>query len=287
MPGPLTSGLAALAGSVAALSQRERRLMIGRHLRRVHGPGLRGVALERRIHQAFDSYSRYWAESFRLPTMTAAEMDAEMSVQGIWHIEEALAAGRGAIMAIPHLGGWDFGGAWLASVGYPPTAVVEELQPPELFEWFTKLRSSVGVDVVPLGRAAGTAVMRALRSNRLVALVCDRGLASGNVDVEFFGERTVLPAGPATLALRTGAALLPTAIYFDGPRSHLGVVRPPLTVERTGSLRDDVGRVTQAVTYELEKMIRRAPEQWHLFQPNWPSDYELLGRPMPGAGGAP
>jgi phosphatidylinositol dimannoside acyltransferase len=82
-----------------------------------------------------------------------------------------------------------------------------------------------------------------------------------------------LPGGPATLALRTGAPILPTAVYFTGRRDgHLGLVRPPLPMARTGRLRDDVAHLTQALAYELEGLIRRAPEQWHLLQPNWPSD---------------
>jgi KDO2-lipid IV(A) lauroyltransferase len=92
------------------------------------------------------------------------------------------------------------------------------------------------------------------------------------VDVEFFGEKTTLPGGPATLALRTGAALLPTAVYSGPGRGHTAVIMRPLATERVGKLREDVTRVTQALALDLETLIRRAPEQWYLFQPNWPSD---------------
>ena len=95
--------------------------------------------------------------------------------------------------------------------------------------------------------------------------------------MEFFGERTLLPGGPATLALRTGAAILPTAVYQDGP-NHLGVVLPPVPAERQGRLRADVTRVTQDLAWALEELIRAAPEQWHLMQTNWPSDEEALHR---------
>jgi KDO2-lipid IV(A) lauroyltransferase len=75
------------------------------------------------------------------------------------------------------------------------------------------------------------------------------------------------------LALRTGAPILPVAVYYRD-NMHRGVVRPRLQLERTGTLREDVARVTQQVADELESLIRRAPEQWHLMQPNWPSDRE-------------
>ncbi len=199
-----------------------------------------------------------------------------MSWEGVGHVEQGLVTGKGVIMALPHLGGWDFGGAWFASAGYPATVVVEQLEPPELFEWFAAMRRDLGLTVVPHGPKAGTAVLGALKRNELVGLVCDRDLERTGVEVEFFGERTTLPAGPATLALRTGAVLLPTAVYFQGSGHH-GIVRPPIAVERSGDgLRADVARITQVLAGELEALIRRAPEQWHLLQPNWPSDYELL-----------
>jgi KDO2-lipid IV(A) lauroyltransferase len=98
--------------------------------------------------------------------------------------------------------------------------------------------------------------------------------------VEFFGERTTLPGGPALMSIRSGSPLLPSVVYFEGSRCR-GVVSPPLDTTRRGRLRDDVTRVTQDLARLLEAQIRRAPEQWHLLQPNWPSDYEALGRNMP------
>src|SRR4051794_40086580 len=203
-----------------------------------------------------------------------------MSCPGWNHIEAGLAAGRGVILALPHLGGWEWAGFWLAEVQRRPvTVVVEALEPPELFAWFAELRQAFGMNIVPLDPGAGTAVIRALKANHVICLLCDRDIGGGGVEVEFFGERTLLPAGPATLALRTGSPLIPTAAYFEG-HGHLGVCRPPIPIERQGRLREDVQRITQLVANELEALIRVAPEQWHLLQPNWPSDYKAT------AGGA-
>lgn len=275
----MAAALARVLSVPFALGLRDRRRMIGRHLQRAHGGTLGRLERERRIQQSFVSYSRYWMESFRLASTDRAALEAGMSWEGVGHVEDALSVGNGALMALPHLGGWDFGGAWFASAGYPATVVVEALEPPELFEWFAALRRASGLTVVPHGPGAGAAVLGALRRNELVGLLCDRDLARTGVEVDFFGERTTLPAGPVTLALRTGAALLPTAVYFEG-RGHRGVVRPPIPVERSGDgLRHDVARISQLLAAELEALIRRAPEQWHLLQPNWPSDYELAGVP--------
>jgi KDO2-lipid IV(A) lauroyltransferase len=255
-----------------AMAMRDRRAMVERHQQRVHGTPMSRLALDRQVRRTFASYGRYWAESLRLPSVSAEELDRMMSYEGLDRLDGALAGGKGAIMAIPHLGGWDPGGAWFTRHGYELTVVVEPLEPQELFEWFAEFRRSIGMEIVALGPSAGTAVMRALKAGRSLALLCDRDIQGTGVEVEFFGERTTLPSGPATLALRTGAPLLPVAVYFREPVGYHGIVRPPLDVTRQGGLREDVTRITQALAHELEHLIRRAPEQWHLLQPNWPSD---------------
>ncbi len=260
-------------GFGANLASAERRAVIERHLRRVD-PSMGGLRLRRAVQAAFDTYTKYWIESFRLPNLSARTVDRNMTEDGYHHIVTALDQGCGAIMALPHLGGWEWAGRWLADRGHPVTVVVERIDPPELFEWFRALRSDLGMYVVPLGPDAGRQVIAALRRNHIVCLLSDRDIQRNGVQVEFFGERTTLPAGPATLSLRTGAVLLPTAVYFtDLSDGHLGVVRPPIPTERTkGPFRLDVERITQQLARELEVLIRRAPTQWHLFQPNWPSD---------------
>jgi len=273
MPGPLAMGFATPAGAGANLASPERRAIIERHLQRVD-PTLRGLRLRRAVQEAFDSYARYWIESFRLPTMSKRAVAASFREDGYRHLTEALTAGNGAIIALPHLGGWEWAGRWIADQGHPITVIVEQIEPPELFEWFVDLRSKLGMTVVPLGPKAGTAVIAALKANHVVCLLCDRDIQGGGPEVEFFGETTTLPGGAATVALRTGAPILPTAVYFtDRFDGHLGYVRPPIPVDRQAKrLRDDVQRVTQLIATELEVLIRRAPSQWHLFQPNWPSD---------------
>jgi KDO2-lipid IV(A) lauroyltransferase len=153
-----------------------------------------------------------------------------------------------------------------------------------LFEFFVEFRRELGMNIVPLGPDAGSEILKALNSNHVVCLLADRDIIGDGVELEFFGETTTIPAGPATLALRTGAALIPCAVYFEGRTGHHAVVEPPLKVVREGRLRDDVRRVTIDLAGRLEGLIRQAPEQWHLQQPNWPSDYaelERIGKPHP------
>jgi phosphatidylinositol dimannoside acyltransferase len=252
----------------------ERRRMSARHLRRVYGSDVDRRRLGRLVDQAFASYGRYWAENFRLQSLDFDRIMAGAGYEGYQYLEAAQAAGRGTIMALPHLGGWEWCGSDLAQRGHPMNVVVERLEPEDVFEWFESFRVRLGMRVIPVGPKAAAACVQALAANQVLCLLADRVVGEASVvEVDFFGERTQLPAGPVTLALRTGAALLPCAVFFgSGADEHTGVIRPPLQVERRGRLRNDVAVGTQALAREFEDLIRRAPTQWHLMQPNWPSD---------------
>ena len=275
LPEPVAASLAAGVGLGASQAMRQRRAVVARNLTRID-PTLRGPRLERAIRATFDSYARYWVDSFRLPYLSKEEVDAGFAFQGYGRIPLVLRDGKGCILALPHLGGWEWAGRWMVDRGHQLTVVVEPIEPPELFDFFVDFRKSLGMNVVGLGQGAGSAIVKALQDNHVVCLVCDRDIQGGGIEVEFFGEKTTMPAGPATMALRTGAPILPTGVYFTSRRNgHLADVRPPLPIERTGRLRDDVERLTQDLTLELEDLIRRAPEQWHMMQPNWPADTDL------------
>ncbi len=274
VPPAISLPVARTVGRIAGYLNRDRRRLVERNLRRVRGPELTGRQLRRSVDLVFASYADYYLQSFRLPSMSAEEIVSGFTEEGYERIAEGLEAGNGVIMAMPHLGSWEWAAHWLTlHHGVPVGCVVESLEPPELFDWYRSFRASLGMKVVGLGPGAGTETMAMLRENRAVCLPSDRHVGGSGVAVEFFGEVTMLPAGPATLALRTGAVLLPIAIY-DHPGGCHGVVRPPVAAQREGRLRDDVARVTRALAAELEVLIAAEPEQWHLLQPNWPSDQE-------------
>jgi lauroyl/myristoyl acyltransferase len=233
------------------------------------------AALVRRLsRRSYRAYGQYWLDGARLPYTSPDSVRARMTFDGRSEavVRAAQAEGRGVVMALPHVGSWEWGGAWLALEDMPMTAVVERVEPARLFEWFVDQRRTMGLTAVPLGEGSGPALLRALKNRAVVGLVSDRDLVGNGVDVEFFGERTTLPGGAATLALRTGAVLLPVMVSSGPGNWHTGVVHPPLDTTRSGSLRADIARLTQELATCFEGFIRRSPEQWHLYQPNWPSD---------------
>jgi KDO2-lipid IV(A) lauroyltransferase len=224
--------------------------------------------LDRYVARAFDSYGRYWAEGAKLPALDETTRARRFVIsEGSEHLFAAKAEGRGIIIALPHIGSWEWGGSYLAHVDLKMTAVAEALEPAELFEWFRDKRRAIGIDIEPLDDGAGTALLGVLRAGGVVGLLCDRDIQSNGIEVEFFGRPATMPAGPATLALRTGALLVAAACYSGPGDGHHAAVSDPIDTTRTGRLRQDVTRCTQLVANELEMLIRRAPEQWHMLQP--------------------
>ena len=280
-PTPVARAAALAAAAAVAAASRDRRRLVRRNIERALGRPLGRVEAPRRVAAAFDWYARYYLESFQLPALDAAAIDAGFGYEGVDAIERAVRSGTGPILVMPHLGTWEWAAWWLALVPrMKVTAVVEPLEPPEVFEWFASFRRRLGMDIVPVGPDAGSRLMAAIKRGDVVCLLADRDVVGNGVAVEFFGERTRLPAGPALLALRTGAPLIPAAVYWrDGARH--AVAEAPLDTRRLGGIRSDVARVVQDYAVALEGLIRAAPEQWHLMSPNWPSDYEALGLDVP------
>ncbi|MEL7157104.1 MAG: phosphatidylinositol mannoside acyltransferase [Actinomycetota bacterium] len=274
VPFPVLRRSAELAGSAVGprlMDDKARQLQ--RHLRRAD-PALDPEEARRASGRGFGSYGRYWVESFRLPSMSATAVDRGFSVYGYDRVEAALAAGTGPILVLPHLGGWEWAAAWLGrTVGVEVAAVVERLEPDDVFDWFVELRSAYGIDVIPLGTDALPRLVSAIKDRKIVCLLSDRDIGGKGIEVEFFGESTTLPAGPALLARRTGAPLLPTAVYFRGG-GRVGYVDEAIRADESVSLRADVRRMTQALATAMESLIRAAPDQWHLLEPNWPSDHD-------------
>ncbi len=225
------------------------------------------AVLERFVKRGFANYAQYWAEGAKLPALSRQTIVSRFRIaEGLEYLEDAFAQGNGVVIALPHVGSWEWGGSYLSSLGMPMTAVAEELEPPELFEWFTTKREVIGIHIEGLNREASTKLLNVLKSGGVIGLLCDRDIQGSGVSVEFFGSKVTLPGGPATLALRTGAPLLCAACYTGPGSDHFAVITPAIVAEREGRLRDDVTRVTQAIADELQDLIRRAPEQWHVLE---------------------
>ena len=223
------------------------------------------------VRASLASYARYWREAFRLPSMDHAAVAARVQerVEGHHHIEAALQAGRGVVLALPHSGNWDIAGVWLTNTYGRFATVAERLKPESLYNRFVDYRESLGFEVLPLTggpRPPSEILVDRLHDNGLVCLMSDRDLTRSGVPVEFFGAPTRLPSDPAKLACQTGAALLPVHTWFDGDGWGLRI-HPALD---TAS--GDIGAITQGLADHFAAGIGEFPADWHMLQPQWIDD---------------
>jgi lauroyl/myristoyl acyltransferase len=229
------------------------------------------------------SYLRYWMEVFRLPAWPEERIRGSFKPDDIHLVSDAVASGRGAVAALPHLANWDLAGAWVVTeLEIPFTTVVERLKPETLFDRFVAYRERLGMEVLPHtgGSSFGT-LARRLRAGGLVCLVADRDLSASGIEVEFFGQTARMPAGPALLALRTGADLLPVVLWYDDSPVMKGRVYPPVPVPETGTPAEKARVMTQAVADRFAEGIAEHPQDWHMLQRLWSADL------APGSGSGP
>ncbi len=210
--------------------------------------------------RAFQNYGRMLMDFLLLGSLSPDELKQRMSYDGREHLDAALAGGRGAIMAVPHMGSWDMAGSYAAALGYSVWAVAERF-PGSLNDAVVATRQRFGLNVITLGRSAVRAITQALEANAVVALLCDLELGPG-VQVRFFGRRATVPGGPAAFALKTGAALVPAYQYATEGGYHVHL-DPPLMPEPG----DTKETLMQRVIDRFEKFIKERPDQWYAFRP--------------------
>jgi KDO2-lipid IV(A) lauroyltransferase len=211
--------------------------------------------------RAFQNYGRMLMDFVLIGSLTPAELLARVTLDGRDRLDAALSRGRGAIMAVPHMGSWDMAGSYAGALGYKISAVADRF-PGSLNEAVVATRQRFGMNVIMLGRAAVRSLTEALRANHIVALLCDLEQGPG-VDVRFFGRHAVVPGGPAALAIKTGAALMPACQYATAPGRYNIYLDPPLDVGEN----ETKERLMQRVIDRFEDFIRERPDQWYAFRP--------------------
>ncbi|TGZ19200.1 lipid A biosynthesis lauroyl acyltransferase [Streptomyces sp. S816] len=239
-------------------------------------PGASPERLAELSRRGMRSYLRYWMESFRLPAWSPERIRTGFDPKDIHHLTEGLDAGKGVILALPHLANWDLAGAWVTTeLRTPFTTVAERLKPETLYDRFVAYREGLGMEVLPHsgGSAFGT-LARRLRDGGLVCLVADRDLSASGVEVDFFGEKARMPAGPALLAQHTGALLLPVTLWYDDSPVMRGQVHPPVEVPDSGTRAEKASVMTQALADAFATGIAEHPEDWHMLQRLWLADLD-------------
>jgi len=285
LPSPFASRAFRAFADAAAVRNGKGAQQLRKNLRRVR-PQASDAELDELVGAGLRSYARYWLETFRLPKMDHQAVVARTAAEttGAEHIHAAVRAGKSFILALPHMGNWDVAALWLVAQGYPFTTVAERLKPESLFDRFVAFRESLGMEVLPLtgGSAPPADALRdRLRNGRPICLVAERDLSRNGVEVQFFGEATRMPGGPALLAATTGAALLPVSTWFTDDGGWGQWIGPPIEL-RGERLAEKVRTGTQALADEFEKQIAKRPADWHMLQKLWLTDLSVRTAPLNG-----
>jgi KDO2-lipid IV(A) lauroyltransferase len=230
-------------------------------------PGMTALDLDLLVIEAMRSYMRYWCDTFRLPDWSKKRILETVTVTNEHLLIDAIAAKTGVIVAVPHAGNWDHAGAYFCAKGIRLVTVAERLKPEKLFLKFLAYRQAMGMEVLPLdGRVLNTLEER-LNEGALVALVSDRDLSRSGIEVEFFGGKARMPAGPALLALRTKAPLITAFVSYTESGVHIEFRN--IMVPSSGDESSKVKEIVQMTAQYFEDGISESPEDWHMLQRIW------------------
>ena len=243
-----------------------------RNLRQVVGPAMPEADLDALVRAGLRSYARYWMEAFRLPSQSREQMLNDFRVVQFDELKAVLGEGNGVILALPHTGNWDAAAAHLVSHGFRLVTVAERLKPEAVFEQFVAYREKLGMEVLPLTggqRAPLDVLAEKAQQGYAVALLADRDLSARGIEVRFFGGRTRMPAGPALLALRTGAPLYAVDLSFTPDQCIAFLRRIEMPAPAEGALDVRVKIVTQRLADAFAAGIAEHPQDWHMLQKMW------------------
>ena len=277
LPASVVRRLGIWAGTYASKRSSARRDLLSSHMRRVLGPDASNAEVQKAVDGMYRSYGQYWAETFWFRPRRREAIINSVDRVHFQPVLDAQAAGRGIVFAVPHVGNWEIAGVIARDLGLDLMAVAEDLPNPLITQWFIDVRNDFGIDIVLTSDPERRSKMiRRLKAGGALALLADRDVTGKGVTVEFFGEDTTVPAGPVALAELTNSVVLPVVVYFKDEGGYTIEVGDPIETPDTGTRSERVQLGSQRVADALEAQIRKHPSQWHLFQPNWPSDFDII-----------
>lgn len=227
---------------------------------------------ERRVKavakRCFENLGKTVVEFMQLPRLNKQQIQQYVTFEGVEHVQQALARGKGAIILTGHFGNWELLAASISATVAPLTPIVRELRSARLNALVSSYREKGGYTTIDRDTGVRHA-LRCLKRNELLGIVADVDTAVSGVFVDFFGRRAYTPYSPVAIALKTGAAILPTFIVRQPDGSHHAIIEPPLALKRTSMKEKDLVVNTQKFTKIIESYIRRYPTQWIWMHRRW------------------
>ena len=221
--------------------------------------------------QCFQHLGKTVVEFMQLPRLDRTQIQRYVTFEGVEHVEQALAQGKGAIILTGHFGNWELLAASISATVAPLTPIVRELRSPRLNALVSHYRAQAGYTTIDRDTGIRQA-LQCLKRNELLGIVADVDTTVSGVFVDFFGRRAYTPYSPVAIALKTGATILPTFIIRQPDGSHRAIIESPLALERTNIKEKDLVINTQKFTKIIESYIRQYPAQWIWMHQRWKTE---------------
>jgi len=230
-------------------------------------PNITALDLDLLVYSAMRSALRYWCDTFRFPDWSRERILGTVTFNDESILMDAVAAGNGAIVTLPHCGNYDHAAAYFCARGAKIVTVAEHLKPEKLFKKFMQYRSDFGMESLPLDGRVIPTLMQRIRTGCVIALAADRDLSKSGIDVNFFGGPARMPAGPALLAIRTGAPLISAYVSYTPTGIHIDFTGMQIPTEGTETER--VAALVQKSADLFAEGIAKYPQDWHMMQRIW------------------
>jgi KDO2-lipid IV(A) lauroyltransferase len=231
-------------------------------------PELDATQLEFLVNAGIRSSMRYWCDTFRFPSWSKERLISTTVCDNENFLRDPIAEKRGCIVALPHAGNWDHAGAYFCATGIPLTTVAEHLKPEKLFRKFLEYRTAIGMEVLDLNSRSIAVLAQRLRAGKLIALVADRDLSKNGISVNFFGKGAQMPAGPALLAIQTGADLITAFVKYEDVGIRI-IFEEAIAVPESGTVPEKAAAMTQVMADRFAKHLAVNTVDWHMMQRIW------------------
>lgn len=265
LPAKVMYALADMGGTITYWGWPAKRRAALANYRVALGEVVTGAFLDRTTRGSFRTYARMILDVLRMRTMSFERLRQLITLEGLEHLEAGIARGKGIIAVLPHAGNWEPASNIIAFLPYRFLAVVDE---GVVSRAVAGSRQRAGMSVVEQSKAARPTI-RALRQNSVVILVADLVKDFRAARVQLFGRETYLPAGPAYLAVRTGATVIPVIAIRQADNTSVITVEPALYPDPRANPVDEAHRISQAIADYFQQVIRGHPEQWYPYRRLW------------------
>lgn len=265
---PTAARVGMLIGDIGYRLDHEHRAIASHNLRLAFGESISDDEINRIVREVFRNFAQTAVEFVRIPSLNFEKAEALITPENRERLDQCLERGKGVILVTGHFGNWELMAAAGALAGYPISAVARPMNHSVWDKIINEIRQSSGLKIIARDRSA-FAIVKRLKRNEVIGILTDQNARRQNVFVDFFGMKAATTAGPALLALKTGAALVPAFMLRNGLGSHRLIIEEPIDFMPTGDIETDALELTQKYTDALEKYVRQYPSQWLWLHRRW------------------